>query len=172
MRDLTRGGLAAALVQFARTTGLCLTVDEAVLPIRETVRGACDLLGLDALTVANEGTIVLVCPATEADRVVATLKSDARMVDACIVGEVSAEPAGRALLKQHRGAEGHPDADGRGSAPHLLGASERVEGAAARGLQPRRICRVCNTPTGSVCCRRLRRHSARMEVSWREEESG
>ncbi len=105
MRDLTRGGLAAALVQFARTTGLCLTVDEAVLPIRETVRGACDLLGLDALTVANEGTIVLVCPATEADRVVATLKSDARMVDACIVGEVSAEPAGRALLRSSIGGQ-------------------------------------------------------------------
>jgi hydrogenase expression/formation protein HypE len=99
MRDLTRGGLAAALVQFAQASRLCLRVDENALPIREAVRGACDLLGLDPLTVANEGKILVVCPAAEAETIVETMRGTAYAADARIVGEVVDEPAGLAVLR-------------------------------------------------------------------------
>jgi hydrogenase expression/formation protein HypE len=105
MRDLTRGGLAAALVQFAQGSGLCLRVDERALPVRNSVRGACDLLGLDPLVVANEGNILFVCPAAEAEGMVAAMRNTRYAPDARIVGEVGREPAGLALLKSRIGGE-------------------------------------------------------------------
>lgn len=105
MRDLTRGGLAAALVQFAQTTGLCLQVDERALPIRDSVRGACDLLGLDPLAVANEGTMVVVCPPAQAEDVVSAMRGAQYGGDARIVGEVSREPGGLAVLRSSIGGE-------------------------------------------------------------------
>jgi hydrogenase expression/formation protein HypE len=105
MRDLTRGGLAAALVQFAQTTGLCLAVEERLLPVKQPVRGACEILGLDPLVIANEGKIVLVCPAGDADGVVATLQQAPYTSDACIVGEVTREPAGLAVLRSSIGGQ-------------------------------------------------------------------
>lgn len=99
MRDLTRGGLAAALVQFAQASGLCLRVDEKKIPIREAVRGACDLLGLDPLAVANEGKILVVCPATQAPAIVEAMRGTPHGADARIVGEVTEEPAGLAVLR-------------------------------------------------------------------------
>lgn len=105
MRDLTRGGLAGALVQFAQATGLCLRVDETALPIRDSVRGACDLLGLDPLAIANEGNILFVCPAAEAEKALGIFKDLKYSAAAQIVGEVVPEPGGMAILRSSIGGE-------------------------------------------------------------------
>jgi hydrogenase expression/formation protein HypE len=66
LRDLTRGGLASALVEIAETAGIGLDIDEPAVPVREDVRSACELLGLDPLHVANEGRFVAFLPEAEA----------------------------------------------------------------------------------------------------------
>ncbi|MCK7535794.1 MAG: AIR synthase-related protein [Marinilabiliales bacterium] len=60
MRDLTRGGLAAVLNELAAITGYSMTVDEASVPVEEPVRGLCEILGFDPLTLASEGRVLIV----------------------------------------------------------------------------------------------------------------
>ena len=73
-RDLTRGGLAAALNELAATAGVTMEIDEPAIPVGDAVRGACEILGLDPLEVANEGRCVVILPAASADQAVATLR--------------------------------------------------------------------------------------------------
>lgn len=61
LRDATRGGLATVLNEFAQSSRVCIRINEAAIPMRETVRGACEILGLDPLYLANEGKLVVVC---------------------------------------------------------------------------------------------------------------
>ena len=68
MRDPTRGGLAATLVEIASRQRLGIDVDERAIPVRDAVRGACEILGLDPLLVANEGKLVAFVPAADAER--------------------------------------------------------------------------------------------------------
>jgi len=75
MRDPTRGGVAATLVEIATRRKLGIEVDEAAIPVRDPVRGACELLGLDPLLVANEGKLVAFVPAHAADRALAALRA-------------------------------------------------------------------------------------------------
>lgn len=105
MRDLTRGGLAAALCDFAESSGLGMRVRETDLPVRPAVRGACDLLGFEPLTVANEGKIMFVCPASSAPAVLAALRDHPRGSEAVMVGEVIEEAPGMALLVTRIGGE-------------------------------------------------------------------
>ncbi len=88
LRDLTRGGLASALVEIAEAAGLQLAIDERRIPVQEDVRGACEFLGLDPLYVANEGRFVAFVPGTEADRAVAILREQAPGGNAQRIGEV------------------------------------------------------------------------------------
>ena len=74
-RDLTRGGLATALIELAQTRGLEFRVDEMRIPVEPSVRGACEMLGLDPMYVANEGTLVTFVPAVDADRTLTLLAS-------------------------------------------------------------------------------------------------
>ena len=94
LRDLTRGGLAAALVEIAEASGLCARVEEATIPVREDVAGACELLGLDPLYVANEGRFVAYVPAEAAARTLGILRQHAVSADARVIGEVSAAADG------------------------------------------------------------------------------
>jgi hydrogenase expression/formation protein HypE len=103
MRDLTRGGLAGAVCDLARASGTTIYIEEAALPVRPPVRGACDLLGLDLLTVANEGKLVLFCPAEDADAVLAAMKSQEYGAFAARVGEVQADEPGMAVLRTRLG---------------------------------------------------------------------
>ena len=75
MRDPTRGGVAATLVEIATRRRLGIEIDEAAIPVREAVRGACELLGLDPLLVANEGKLVVFLPEASADRALAALRA-------------------------------------------------------------------------------------------------
>ncbi len=104
LRDLTRGGLATALIEIAQSSGLHLRIDEACIPVADPVQGACELLGFDPLYVANEGRLVAFVPAAEADRALAILRADAHGTGACRIGEVASAPAGQVTLRSRIGA--------------------------------------------------------------------
>ena len=89
-RDPTRGGLASTLNEFAAQAHVDITVDEAAVPVKPAVLGACEMLGYDVMQVANEGKMVCVVPADQADAALAAMKADRYGADAAIIGEVSA----------------------------------------------------------------------------------
>ncbi len=105
LRDATRGGIATVLNEFAASSGVGIRVREASLPVNDTVRGACELLGLDPLYLANEGKLVAIVPAARADAVIAAMRADPAGRDAAIVGEVCAAPAGHVILCTKFGGE-------------------------------------------------------------------
>jgi hydrogenase expression/formation protein HypE len=88
LRDPTRGGLAAVLVEIAETAGVRVHVVEAAIPVDEPVRGACEVLGLDPLYVACEGRFVAFVPAAEAERALAVLRAHPVSAGACRIGTV------------------------------------------------------------------------------------
>ncbi|MBX3162684.1 MAG: hydrogenase expression/formation protein HypE [Deltaproteobacteria bacterium] len=98
LRDPTRGGLAAALVEIATRRDLGIEVDESAVPVREAVRGACELLGLDPLLVANEGKLVVFVPEDSADRALAALRAHPLGAEAARIGTVTAEHPRRVEL--------------------------------------------------------------------------
>lgn len=98
-RDCTRGGLASALNEMAAEAGVAIELDETRLPLRAEVAGVCELLGLDPLYLANEGRLVLFCPADQADAVVAAMRALPEGEGACIIGKALATPAGRVTLR-------------------------------------------------------------------------
>jgi hydrogenase expression/formation protein HypE len=95
LRDLTRGGLASALVEIAETANLSIAVDEARIAVRDDVSAACELLGLDPLHVANEGRFVAFVPPEQAERAVTVLRGHPVSEGAAIIGSVIAEPPGQ-----------------------------------------------------------------------------
>ncbi len=99
LRDATRGGMATVLNDFARGSGVGIHIREDALPIREPVRGACELLGLDPLYLANEGKLVAVVPAPDADRVLAAMRAHPAGADAAIIGEVTPTPANMVVMR-------------------------------------------------------------------------
>lgn len=104
MRDATRGGLATVLNEFAQSSDVGIRLDEMALPVREEVNGFCELLGLDPLYLANEGKLVVVVPGTEAETVVAAMRSHPTGRDACMIGEVVASLPGVVQLQTRLGA--------------------------------------------------------------------
>ncbi|MFO7870613.1 MAG: hydrogenase expression/formation protein HypE [Kiritimatiellia bacterium] len=105
LRDPTRGGAAAALCDIARASSCCVRLKESSLPVREEVRGACDILGLEPLSVANEGKAVVVCPEGDAEQVISLLKKHPLSREARVIGTVEPEPAGRVLMDTAAGGE-------------------------------------------------------------------
>lgn len=99
LRDATRGGVATVVVEIAQRSETCILLDERALPIRPEVRGACEILGLDPLYVANEGKLVAVVARDVADAALAALRTHPLGSDAAIVGEVRSEPQGMAFLR-------------------------------------------------------------------------
>jgi hydrogenase expression/formation protein HypE len=88
LRDLTRGGLAGALVEIAEAAGLQCEISENAIPVREDVRGACEILGFDPLYVANEGRFAAFVPEHEAKRALEILRAHPLEEDAQIIGVV------------------------------------------------------------------------------------
>jgi len=80
LRDLTRGGLASGLVEIATSAGFHIHIDETAVPIIEDVRGACEILGLDPLYVANEGRFIAFVPADQAEQARAIMGENARLI--------------------------------------------------------------------------------------------
>jgi hydrogenase expression/formation protein HypE len=99
MRDPTRGGVAATLVEIATRRRLGVEVDERAVPVRDAVRGACELLGLDPLHVANEGKLVAFVAEEHADRALEALRAHPLGRDAARIGAVTAEHPGFVALR-------------------------------------------------------------------------
>lgn len=99
LRDPTRGGVAATLVEIATRRKLGIEVDEASVPVRDAVRGACEILGLDPLLVANEGKLVAFVPQAGAARALEALQRHPLGRDARIIGRVTDEHAGFVALR-------------------------------------------------------------------------
>ncbi len=89
-RDPTRGGIASTLNELASQAGVDITIDEDEVPVKEAVLGACDMLGYDVMQVANEGKMVCVVPADQAEAALAAMKANKYGADAAIIGEVAA----------------------------------------------------------------------------------
>jgi hydrogenase expression/formation protein HypE len=104
LRDLTRGGLASALVEIAETANVHIGIDESAIPIREDVQGACEILGFDPLYLANEGRFVLFVAASEADRALEVMGACTLGSGACVVGRVTEDPPAMVTLKSRIGA--------------------------------------------------------------------
>jgi hydrogenase expression/formation protein HypE len=106
LRDLTRGGLSSALNEIAEASHTRIEIDEALVPVREQVRGACEILGFDPLYVANEGRFVLFIPPGDAARALAILRAQTYCEGAVEIGAVLSAPEpthGRVTLKSRIG---------------------------------------------------------------------
>ena len=99
MRDPTRGGLATTLKEFANESGYCMIINEESLKVIPGVRGACELLGLDPLYVANEGILTAVVDRDVAERLIEKMRATKTGADAAIIGEVAESPRQTVLLK-------------------------------------------------------------------------
>jgi len=103
LRDPTRGGLATTLNELARQSKVGIVVEEARIPVKEDVKAACELLGLDPIYVANEGKMVAVVEPADADKILARMRQDSYGRDAALIGEVTNEHPGKVVMKTKLG---------------------------------------------------------------------
>ena len=103
LRDLTRGGLATTLNEIASDRNICIKLEEALIPVDEVVQGACEILGLDPLYVANEGRFAVFAPAAQADKTLEVMKKVAVSQASVRVGKVEENPAGTVVLQSRIG---------------------------------------------------------------------
>jgi hydrogenase expression/formation protein HypE len=102
-RDPTRGGITSALSEIAQTARVGITLDEAHIPISEEVKGACEILGLDPLYVANEGKLLAIVPSETADAILSTMQAHSLGREAAIIGEVTDDHPGFVTMKTRVG---------------------------------------------------------------------
>lgn len=103
LRDPTRGGVASALNEIAKKSHIEIVINEAAIPIRSEVQGACEILGLDPLYVANEGKLIAFVSAEDAQAVLAAMRSHPLGKEAVVIGEVSGDHAGIVVMKTRIG---------------------------------------------------------------------
>ncbi len=99
MRDPTRGGVASVLNEIVKGKGFSAKLVEESLPVRDEVKGVCGILGIDALYAANEGKVILIVKAEDAEGVVSVLKQSPEGTDAAVIGEINMEFPGKAYLE-------------------------------------------------------------------------
>jgi hydrogenase expression/formation protein HypE len=99
LRDPTRGGVGTTLNELASASGVGIRIRETALPVRQDVRGACDLLGLDPLYLANEGKLLAFVEPGAAGRVLAVMRKMEHGENACIIGELVADNPGQVVLQ-------------------------------------------------------------------------
>ena len=99
LRDPTRGGLGTTLNEIGQSSGVGLVIDEAAVPVKPDVRGACDILGLDPLFVANEGKLIAVVASEAAGRVLDLMRASHLGREAALIGEVVADHPGRVIMQ-------------------------------------------------------------------------
>jgi hydrogenase expression/formation protein HypE len=103
LRDLTRGGLATTLNEIAADRNVCITLEEALIPVEETVQSACEILGLDPLYVANEGRFAVFVPAAQADAALEVMKKIPVSQASVRVGRVDSIPGATVVLQSRIG---------------------------------------------------------------------
>jgi hydrogenase expression/formation protein HypE len=99
LRDPTRGGLATTLNELAKQSKVGIRIEESKIPVRDEVAGACEMLGLDPLYIANEGKLIAIVSLEDADKILAAMKRNRYGQNAVIIGEVTAEHPGRVVMK-------------------------------------------------------------------------
>lgn len=99
LRDPTRGGLATTLNEIARQSQVCIRIYEDQIPVRPEVRAVCELLGFDPLYIANEGKLVAIFPADDAERVLEAARLHPYGSESVVIGRVEPKPQGRVLLE-------------------------------------------------------------------------
>jgi len=99
MRDPTRGGVATILSEFAVASGCGFLIREDAVPVKDAVRGACELLGFDPLYLANEGKLITVVSKEDAEKTLDVMRKNPLGKDAAIIGEATEKPAGTVLLE-------------------------------------------------------------------------
>ncbi|MGE5271910.1 MAG: hydrogenase expression/formation protein HypE [Thiohalocapsa sp.] len=99
LRDATRGGVATVLNEFAQASGVAIEIDEATTPLREAVKGFCEILGLDPLYLANEGKLVAIVPPSEAEAALQAMRRDPLGRDGAMIGHVADGEAGRVTMR-------------------------------------------------------------------------
>jgi hydrogenase expression/formation protein HypE len=103
LRDPTRGGLATTLNELAQQSKVGILVDEAKIPVKEDVKAACELLGLDPIYVANEGKLVAIADPADTDKILTQMKKNSYGRNAAIIGEVTDEYRGKVVMKTKLG---------------------------------------------------------------------
>jgi hydrogenase expression/formation protein HypE len=103
LRDPTRGGVASALNEIAKQSGVGIVLDQKSLPIKPEVAGACELLGFDPLYIANEGKLLALVSSEDTDLVLEAMHKSQVGQEAVVIGQVESEPAGRLLLRTNLG---------------------------------------------------------------------
>jgi hydrogenase expression/formation protein HypE len=103
LRDPTRGGVTSALTEIAQAAKVGMLLDEAWIPISEEVKGACEILGLDPLYVANEGKLLAIVNARDVDHVLSAMKSHPLGQQAAVIGEVTSDHPGLVMMKTRIG---------------------------------------------------------------------
>ena len=103
MRDPTRGGLATTLNELARQSSVGIVIEEAEIPVKEEVKAACELLGLDPIYVANEGKLVAIVDPADADQILARMRKNRYGRDAVIIGEVTSQHPGKVVMRTKLG---------------------------------------------------------------------
>jgi hydrogenase expression/formation protein HypE len=99
LRDATRGGVGTVCNELSRDSNLTVVLEEPSLPIRPAVAAACELLGIDPLYVANEGTFIAVVARQESEAALAALRTHPQGVEATPIGEIRSEPPGIVVLR-------------------------------------------------------------------------
>ena len=105
LRDPTRGGVGTVLNEIALQSTVGMVIEEALLPVRPAVSGICDLLGFDPLYLANEGKLLCCVPPDQADAALAAMRRDPYGREAVIIGQVTAEHPGRAVMRTRIGGQ-------------------------------------------------------------------
>lgn len=103
LKDPTRGGLATSLNEIAINSNIAIAVEEMTIPVMPQVRSVCEILGLDPLTIANEGKLISVVPAESAQVALETMQNHPLGLSACIIGEILKEPAGMVFMRTEIG---------------------------------------------------------------------
>jgi hydrogenase expression/formation protein HypE len=98
MRDPTRGGLATTLNEIASMSNVGMVIEEEKVPVQESVRGICELLGLDPLYLANEGKLIAICPPNEAERLLEVMRNHPLGRQGEVIGKVTEENPKRVVL--------------------------------------------------------------------------
>ncbi|MGP0069106.1 MAG: hydrogenase expression/formation protein HypE, partial [Isosphaeraceae bacterium] len=105
MRDATRGGVSSVVNELAVASGVGVRLEQAAIPVRAEVRGACEMLGLDPLYVANEGKLIAVVPPGDVGRVLDAMRAHPLGCNAAMIGEVVAEHPGMVTMRSVVGGE-------------------------------------------------------------------
>jgi len=99
LRDPTRGGVATSLNEIARRARVGMVLDEKSIPVREEVKGACEILGIDPLYVANEGKLIAIVGRKDAERVLEQMRGHQRGKEAQMIGEVVGDHPGMVVMR-------------------------------------------------------------------------